>query len=89
MNFPKFGESIVIGYRKFTSKKGLPCCMISVMSVYSDRDVSYGAQGYKVTDEFVPSAQHELVTPDVIGKAIKIDYEINGGRAYVRSIGLL
>ena len=86
MSFPIGDESVIIGYRKFKSKKGFDCCLISVMSLCCDRDLRYGACGYKVQDVFVPEAQHNLIVPDVVGKPVVIHYEINGGNAYVRSI---
>lgn len=89
MSYPKVGESVIVGYRKFKSKKGTPCCLITIMSMCTDRDIRYGANGYKVQDEFVPDAQHDIINSDVIGKNVRINYEINGGKAYVKSIDLL
>lgn len=89
IKFPVGDECIVIGYRKFKSKNGVNCCIVGFVTAFNDRDLRFGAKGYKYQEQFVPDSYHDLFNADVIGKNIRVNYEINGERAYVKSIDIL
>lgn len=67
-------EKILIGYRKFTSKAGKACCIVSLESDYSEFDIQHGAFGKKCDDVFLPEDCHGLVTVDKIGKTCFLSY---------------
>lgn len=79
-------EKKIVGYRKFNSKKGAPCCLVTFMSPYTDVQVKNGACGNQAEDVFIPDSFHDLFTPQVIGKNAVLFYSVVNGRAYVDSV---
>lgn len=67
-------EKTLIGYRKFNSKAGKACCIVSLLSDYSQGEISYGAVGKKCEDLFLPDDCHNLIVPAVIGKTCFLKY---------------
>lgn len=82
-------SSLLIGYRKFVSKKGTSCCIVSLIDDYTDFDYSHGAVGQKVDDVFIPESCHSLIQPNCIGKYFELEYGAGiGGRPAVTGIHL-
>ena len=79
--------SKLVGYRRFTSKKnGKDYCAAEVETPFSTRETSAGAVGCKTEQIFMPEDQYDLLKPADIGKEIKLDYELSGGRAYLVNV---
>lgn len=79
--------SKLVGYRRFTSKKnGKDYCVAEVETPFSTRETSSGAVGCKTEQIFIPEDQYDLLKPADIGKEIKLDYELSGGRAYLVNV---
>ena len=73
----------VLGFSKFTSKKGNYCVVLDVSSPYGDRQRENGACGERAEQLFIPKEYHDKVVPAIIGKEISLIYSISGGRAYL------
>lgn len=65
---------IVLGFRKFKSKKGTDCCVLQVQKEFSDLEIKYGAVGTKAVDVWVPVTLQSIVTKDCIGSTCHIAY---------------
>lgn len=76
----------LVGYFKFTSKAGKACCKANVTEVYSDRDKERGCIGLAVKEIYLPESQVDLFTPADIGKELKLEHDIVGRSAYLRSV---
>lgn len=76
----------ILGYRSFNSKKGVPCCILTLGCPYSDRDIQNGSCGTKVEEIWLPENCHNIVNPQIIGKMAVIDYYVMNGRAYVENV---
>lgn len=82
--------ALLIGYRKFTSKKGTNCCIVSLVVDYSDFDVQHGACGQKVDEVFIPENCHGLIQPNSVGRYYELEYGAGiGGRPAVTGIHLV
>lgn len=82
-------SALLIGYRKFTSKKGTNCCIVSLVNDYSTFDCSHGAVGQKVDEVFIPENCHGLIQPDSVGRYYELEYGAGiGGRPAVTGIHL-
>lgn len=75
-----------VGYSKFTSKKGTPCCIINVVFPCSESDVSFGHVGSRVDQIFVPQSLHSKITPDIVNKEVTFDYVSVGGQPQISGI---
>lgn len=67
-------ENILIGYRKFKSKKGSDCCIVNFVHDFSSFDISHGAYGQTVEEVFLPEDCHGSITPAVIGSLCELVY---------------
>lgn len=82
--------STIVGYRKFLSRdKKTPCCIVTVFSDYSDRELQYGAVGKKSEEIWVPKDFQDEITPNVIGKDLNVSYYRNGNNFFVDSIEIV
>lgn len=77
-------EKKLIGYKKFTNKKGRPMCIAYVVTPFSSRQLDAGACGCESEGVFLPDDQLDYLQPDDLGKEVSTDYDIVGGRAYLR-----
>lgn len=76
--------SKLVGFKKFTGKKdGTPYCVLQVLSDFSERDKNNGCCGQKVEEVFAPADKVESINQSLIGKTVKLEYELSGGRAYL------
>ena len=72
--------SKLVGYRRFTSKKnGKDYCVAEI-------ETASGAVGCKTEQIFMPEEQYDFLKPEHIGKDVKLDYELSGGRAYLVNV---
>lgn len=82
--------SRLVGYKRFVSKKnGKEFCVANVVSEYGARDKSNGCIGEKVEEIFLPEEKVIFLQPSHIGKEIKLEYELSGGRAYIVDFEIL
>lgn len=78
----------IIGFRKFNSKAGKPCCIVQVGAPYSSKEIEHGACGTKVEEVWIPEESQNLITAQCIGKMLELGYSIVGGRAYIDSVAI-
>jgi hypothetical protein len=79
----------IIGYSKFTSKKGTDCLICKIAVTPSESDLKFGHVGMKVEEVFVPAECFGLFSPAVIGKTLKRQYEVRGRFANVISVEIV
>lgn len=77
----------IVGFSKFTSKKGTKCCFVHCTEPLTDRELNNGSCGQK-TDvvQLYDEALSDKVTPECLGKKLDVLYDVVAGRAYVRDI---
>ena len=81
--------SKLVGYRRFTSKKnGKDYCVAEIETPFSSRDTASGAVGCRTEQVFMPENQYDMLKPEHIGRELKLDYELSGGKAYVVNVTL-
>lgn len=74
----------LVGYKRFQGKKnGQPYCVAEVVSDFTARELENGSVGSKAEEIFLPADKVDYLNPSHIGKEIKFDYELSGGRAYL------
>ena len=79
----------LVGYKNFTSKKGVDYCVAEVVSEATERDKQNGLVGCKVEEIFLPEDKINFFNPSHIGKEVKFDYELSGGRAYLVDVSIV
>ena len=79
----------LVGYKNFTSKKGKDYCVAEVVSEATERDKLNGLVGCKVEEVFLPEDKLNFFNPSHIGKEVKFDYELSGGRAYLVDVSIV
>ena len=78
--------TVLVGYHKFTSKKGKDFCVASVVKDLSPRDQAFGYIGQKTEEIFMPDDQLNMLKPEDIGKELILDYDMSDGRAFLISV---
>lgn len=78
----------LVGYRRFTSKKGVETCIASVIQDANDRDKASGFVGQKVDEIFIPAEQVDDLKPEHIGKELVMSYDMSGGRPYLTRVAV-
>ncbi len=79
-------KSTLVGFRRFTSKKGTPCCVANIVTEFSPADVSRGSCGSDCQSVFLPDNLLDYLTEKDIGKSVELFYSINAGRAYLQNL---
>ncbi|MCD8096608.1 MAG: hypothetical protein LUE31_00905 [Lachnospiraceae bacterium] len=79
----------LVGYARFTSKKGDDYCVARVVKDFNKRALESGAVGQDVESIFMPREQYNLLKPADIGKELKFEYELSGGRAYLVHVSVV
>lgn len=74
----------VVGYSKFNSKKGFPCCFLFV--VYPPLDNESNVSGLKAEQIFIPEKVAPKVTDSILNKDVDIIYNVVAGKAFVADI---
>ena len=76
--------STLVGFKRFASKKdGRRFCVAQVLSDFNAREQANGCVGQKAEEVFLPEEKVDFLNQSHIGKEIKFDYELSGGRAYL------
>ncbi|MEI3169020.1 MAG: hypothetical protein V8S58_14605 [Lachnospiraceae bacterium] len=57
--------------------------LAEIETPFNPRETASGAVGCKTEDIFMPEEQVNFLKPEHIGKEVKLDYELSGGRAYL------
>lgn len=78
----------LVGYKRFTSKKGKEYCVANVVSQYSQRDEERGCVGEKTEEIFLPDNCLKLLKPEDVGCELDMTYEYSGGRAYLVDVAV-
>lgn len=74
----------LVGFKRFKGKKdGREYCVAEVVSDFSARELENGCAGCKAEEIFLPAEKVDYLNQSHIGKEIKFDYELSGGRAYL------
>lgn len=81
-------EKKIVGFRKFNSKKGTPCCIVYMVSPFTDRQLQNGGCGQETSQEFIPEDFHALINAQSIGKLITINKYESGGRLYIDTVSV-
>ena len=82
--------SRLVGYKRFVSKKnGKEFCVANVVGEYGAREKANGCVGEKIEEIFLPEEKVSFLQPSHIGKEIKLEYELSGGRAYIVDFEIL
>ena len=77
----------LLGYRKFTSKAGKPCCVATVSFELTEREKASGSVGIRVDNNiFMPDHQIDLLRPVDIGHELVMDYSFSGRSAYLENV---
>lgn len=76
----------LIGFKRFTSKKGNPLCVAIVATPFDKEQNARGSFGCDAQSLFMPSEQYDYLSSDDIGKEVSISYDIMGDRAFLREL---
>lgn len=76
-------EHNLLGFRRFQSKAGKPCCVAVVGTTYDENDNKRGAFGQSAEEVFLPSEMYNYLQVDDIGKPVTLNYNLVSGRAYI------
>ncbi len=79
---------VLEGFKRFTSKKGVPYCLLYVSDDFTaqEREYSTAVAGKTVDQVFVEADVASKLTEKDIGKNIRINYAVRGGRASVSDV---
>lgn len=78
----------LMGYKRFTGKNGKAYCVAEVVMDGTERDIQNGLVGQKVQEVFLPENKYDFFKPEHVGKELRFDYELSGGRAYVVDVSV-
>lgn len=76
----------ILGYKKFTDKKGTKRCVVEVVQSTTQFDRDYGAVGMKGGQIWIPEEFQDKFVPTVVGKILDCSYEISG--RYTNIVGV-
>lgn len=76
----------VLGFNKFTSKKGTACCFLGVVGDFTPSEKDRGSVGQKVEVISIYGDLGNKITPDIVGKMVDFIYSINGQQAYLQDV---
>lgn len=76
-------NDVVLGYSRFTSKKGQECLICKVLVKVSDYKANFGHVGYEVEEIFIPNSLFGKFDESVIGKHIVLEYDGRGRYANI------
>lgn len=79
----------LVGFKRFTSKKGKRYCVIHLVTPYGQRDLDDGCFGSQAEDIFLPDDLFDLLTVKDLNKDVEVIYEISSGRAFVTDLKVL
>lgn len=73
----------LIGLKKFKSKLGKDCFVAVLVVPVTERDMTYGAVGSKVEEQFLDEKQYKALSPSDFGKEVVREFQVSGGRAFL------
>jgi len=73
----------ILGYKKFTDKKGNKRCVVEVVQNPTQFERDYGAVGMKGAQIWIPVDFQDKFVPAVVGKILDCSYEVNGRYAEI------
>lgn len=76
----------LVGYKRFTSKKGNPLCLAVILNPFDEKSNERGSFGCDCEQVFVPAEQYDYLTVNDIGLPVETRYDVINGRAYLREI---
>lgn len=76
----------LIGLKTFKSKKGQDCYVAVIETPFTDRERSYGSMGCKAEEQFIDKDIYDTLSPADFGKEVIRDFDVSGGRAYLRDL---
>lgn len=79
----------LIGFKRFTSKKGNPLCVAIIATEFDKQQNERGSFGFDAEQVFVPSEQYDYLGKDDLGCEVTTQYDIVGGRAYLRELKVI
>ena len=74
----------ILGFSRFTSKSGKPCCTIQLAKEFSEREKQEGSCGLKIvkrrdgSDIFLPDSCMNIVSADNVGKECDVLFSETG-----------
>lgn len=74
----------LIGFKRFTSKKGNPTCIVVVATPFDERQNEKGSYGCDVETMFLPKELFDYLTPEDLGKEVTMSYDIVNRQAFLR-----
>lgn len=82
-------KSKLVGFKSFTSKKGTPCNLASIITDYTPAEIARGCLGAECQTVFLSDATAGKITAESIGKEVDLIYSIRGGRAYLEDLNIV
>lgn len=79
-------KKTLIGFKRFTSKKGNPLCVAIIATAFDKQQNERGSYGCDAETVFLPSEQYDYLQSSDLGKEVSTQYDIVGGRAYLREL---
>lgn len=76
----------LIGFKRFTSRKGNPLCVAIIATAFDKQQNERGSFGCDAESVFLPSEQYDYLNADDLGKEVSTQYDMVGGRAYLREL---
>lgn len=82
-------KSKLVGFKSFTSKKGTPCNLASIITDYTPAEIARGCLGAECQTVFLSDDTAKKITAESIGKEVELIYSIRGGRAYLEDVNIV
>lgn len=82
--------STVVGYKQFKSKKGTDCNVLILLTPFTPAEIDRGNYGQGAQEVFLNDDIAQRITPDCIGKQVRLDYTLGaGGRPYLDDVAIV
>lgn len=79
----------IVGYSRFTSKKGFDTLIVDIVAEATPFDVQHGRVGMKTEQVFLPDTCFSKITPDCVGKILKRHVVPNGRYVQIVDIEII
>lgn len=78
----------IVGVRKFDSKNGKKCCVVSVIRPYTgfEESGSTVVNGEAVENVWIPASCSDKITGKDVGKTLVIEATYANGKSYVSDV---
>ncbi len=76
----------LVGFKRFKSKKGNECCVLSIEKPYTPAEQARGCHGSSVDNIFAPEDKIDAFTEKDLGKEVDLLYSIEYGRAVLYDV---